>query len=61
MTVGKLVFTRHNPGLRRDGAPWADTHIRSGKTKRIVAGESEAWFNPRRALAVSARQQYGPG
>ena len=30
MTVGKLVFTRHNPGLRRDGAPWADTHIRSG-------------------------------
>ncbi len=30
MTVGKLVFTGHNPGLRRDGAPWADTHIRSG-------------------------------
>jgi hypothetical protein len=65
--VGKLVFTRHNPGLRRDGAPWADTHIRSrpgptcagimrcGTTKRIVAGESEAWFNPRRALTVAGR------
>jgi len=81
MTVGKLVFTRHNPGLRRDGAPWADTHIRSGpgtstaaptrapasrpgwaylrwhhecgKAKRMVAGESEAWFNPRRALTVA--------
>ena len=30
-------------------------HHEYGKTKRIGAGESEAWFNPRRALTVAGR------
>jgi pimeloyl-ACP methyl ester carboxylesterase len=30
-------------------------HHECGKTKRIGAGESEAWFNPRRALTVAGR------